>query len=90
MKALLQRVEAKDYLDVAALLEHGVTLEDILGSARALFGPAFNPLIAQKTLCYFKGGDLETLSDSVRHRLLAAAAHDLMPHTLDLRSPRLD
>jgi hypothetical protein len=30
--------EATDYLDVAALLEHGIPLEDILGSARALFG----------------------------------------------------
>lgn len=47
LKALLQRVEAKDYRDIAALLEHGIKLEDILGSARALFGVAFNPLIAQ-------------------------------------------
>jgi hypothetical protein len=90
MKALLQRVEAKDYRDVAALLEHGVKLEDILGSARALFGPAFNPLIAQKTLCYFKGGDLESLDANVRDRLLAAAGHDVMPSTSSLRSPRLD
>jgi hypothetical protein len=90
LKALLQRVEAKDYRDIAALLEHGIQLENILGSARALFGPAFNPLIAQKTLCYFKGGDLESLEDSVRARLLAAAAHDLVPSTLDMRSLRLD
>ena len=90
LKALLQRVEAKDYLDIAALLEHGIPLEDILGSARALFGPAFNPLIAQKALCYFKGGDLDSLNDRVRDRVLAAAAHDLVPSTLALRSPRLD
>jgi hypothetical protein len=90
VKALLQRVEAKDYFDVAALLEHGIHLEDILASARALFGPAFNPLIAQKTLCYFKGGDLESLNDSVRARLVAAAGHDLVASTLNVRSPRLD
>ena len=47
VKALLQRVEAKDYLDVAALLGAGLPVEQILGAARALFGPAFNPLIAQ-------------------------------------------
>jgi hypothetical protein len=90
VKALLQRVQAKDYLDVAALLEHGIQLEDILGSAHALFGPAFNPLIAQKTLCYFKGGDLESLNDSVRARLVAVAGRDLVPSKLSVRSPRLD
>lgn len=90
VKALLQRVEAKDYRDIAALLEHGVRLEDILGSARALFGMAFNPLIAQKTLCYFKGGDLESLGASVRNVLLAAAGRDVTPSMLNLRSPRLD
>jgi len=90
IKALLQRVEAKDYRDIAALLEHGVKLEAILGSARALFGVAFNPLIAQKTLCYFEGGDLESLDAKVRDQLLAAAGHDVMPATLGLRSPHLD
>jgi hypothetical protein len=82
--------EAKDYRDVAALLDHGIPLEDILGSARALFGPAFSPLVAQKALCYFKGGDLESLEDTVRARLLAAAAHDLVPSMLHVSSPRLD
>jgi hypothetical protein len=90
VKALLQRVEAKDYLDVAALLDHGLLLEDILGSARALFGPAFNPLIAQKALCYFEGGDLASLNNRVRDRLVTAAAHDLVPSTLSVRSSRLD
>jgi hypothetical protein len=90
VKALLQRVEAKDYLDVAALLDHGISLEDILGSARALFGPVFNPLIAQKALCYFEGGDLASLDNTVRDLLLAAAAHDLVPSNLAVRSPRLD
>lgn len=90
VKALLQRVEAKDYRDIAALLEHGVKLEDILGSARALFGQAFNPLIARKTLCYFKGGDLDRLESEVRDHLLAAADRDVVPSALRLRSPRLD
>ena len=90
VKALLQRVEAKDYRDIAALLEHAVKLEDILGSGRALFGKVFNPLIAQKTLCYFKGGDLDSLDAGVRNRLLSAAGRDIIPSRLSLRSPRLD
>lgn len=65
-------------------------LEDILGSARALSGQTFNPLIAQKTLCYFKGGDLDLLASDVRSRLLAAAGRDVEPSTLSLRARRLD
>ncbi len=48
LKTLLQRIESKDYRDIAALLDGGVALVDILGAARALFGTSFNPLVAQK------------------------------------------
>ena len=40
LKVLLQRVEAKDYLDIAALLRAGVRLERGLAIARAMFGTA--------------------------------------------------
>jgi hypothetical protein len=90
IKALLQRVEAKDYLDMAALLAHGVPLEQVLAAARALFGAAFNPLVAQKALCYFEGGDLTSLDQRVRARLIAAASADLEIPDLPLASRRLD
>ena len=90
IKALLQRVEAKDYLDIAALLEAGLAIEQILGAARSLFGPAFNPVIAQKALAYFKGGDLGTLPESIRRLLVAHATRDVEVLPLPLRSPRLD
>ena len=90
VKALLQRVEAKDYRDVVALLDHGVALTDILGAARALFGPSFNPLLAQKALTYFEGGDLSALGEDVRNRLIADATRDLHVVPLALRSTRLD
>lgn len=90
VKALLQRVESKDYRDVAALLDHGITLADILSAARALYGPAFNPLLAQKTLAYFEGGDLSSLEERLRRRLVAEATRDLQVVALPLRSKRLD
>ncbi len=90
VKALLQRVAAKDYLDVAALLDRGLALGHILGAARALYGPSFNPLLAQKTLAYFEGGDLDTLGDAVRRRLIEEATADLPLAALELRSSRLD
>ena len=90
VKALLQRVEAKDYLDVAALLDAGVPIEHVLGAARALFGPAFNPLIAQKTLAYFEGGDLASLPAEVKRKLTAHATRDVEVQALPKRSQRLD
>lgn len=90
IKALLQRVELKDYRDIAALLDHGVRLEDILGAGRALFGSAFNPIIAQKALCFFEGGDLATLGSETRQRLVTAARGDLEIPVIPLVSSRLD
>jgi Nucleotidyl transferase AbiEii toxin, Type IV TA system len=90
IKALLQRVEAKDYLDVDALLGSGVSLANVLGAGRALFGDAFNPVVARKALTYFVGGDLGTLDNRVRVRLTTAATNDLELESVALASARLD
>ena len=73
------RAAAKDYLDVDALVHRGgVSLDEALGAAVAVFGPAFNPLSTVKALCFFADGDLATLSHDVRRRLRdAASAVDL-------------
>lgn len=74
------RAAAKDYLDIDALIHRaGVSLSHTLGAARAVFGPAFNPIPTLKALCFFADGDLATLPDDVRGRLLdAASAVDLV------------
>ncbi len=94
LKALLQRVEAKDYLDVAALLGAGVTLGHGLAGARALYGQAFQPSECLKALVYFQGGDLDTLPAETRTELIrAVAATGPLPevatvsHTLALVGP---
>lgn len=91
LKVLLQRVEAKDYSDIVALLTRGVPLDRGLAGARLLFGPAFQPSECLKALVYFQGGDLDTLSlDSQRTLIDAAAAVGPLPqialasHTLTL------
>lgn len=68
LKVLLQRVEAKDYLDIAAMLEHGADLAIGLANARG----AFQPTECLKALIYFKGGDLRALPRATRSRLIAA------------------
>ena len=62
LKAMFDRVEAKDYRDVIAILKTGCPLETGLSAARALFGSSFQPAEALKILTYFEGGDLDALT----------------------------
>ena len=74
LKVLLQRIEAKDYEDIAALLRHGTSLERGLAGAQTLYGEAFPTSDALKALTYFHGGDLDTLPEEARKTLLEAAS----------------
>lgn len=70
--AVVQRSEAKDYLDIAALLTHGLPLGYGLGCARAFYGAHFNTVLPLKALVYFEDGDLPSLPSAVREALTAA------------------
>lgn len=74
VKVVLQRVEAKDYRDMASMVAAGVSLARGLAAAKQLFGSAFQPSEALKALVYFEGGDLRALSQSERRALVEAAA----------------
>lgn len=67
-----QRAEAKDYLDIDALLQHGITLPTALAAGMIVYGRSFNSLIALKALSYFD--DVPTLTAAVRERLRAAVS----------------
>lgn len=68
------RAEAKDYLDIDALIEQGgITLPMALAVASAQYGDAFNPQNALKALCYFDDGNLGQLPGAVKDRLVKAA-----------------
>lgn len=71
LKVLLQRVEAKDYLDIAAMLRNGLSLERGLGAAEALFS-TFSAMEALRALAYFEGGDLARVGQDDRQTLTAA------------------
>ncbi len=89
LKVVLQRAEAKDYRDVAAMLSAGVSLSRGLASACLLYGPNFQASESLKALVYFNDGDLHTLSASEKNILVDAvkAVRDLPDVTL--RSRRL-
>lgn len=74
VKVLLQRIEAKDYLDVAAMLQNGAGLAAGLAAARTLYGETFQPNEFLKALVYFKGGDLRSLPRATRSLLIKAVS----------------
>jgi hypothetical protein len=68
------RAEAKDYLDLDALMRLGeVDLATALSAAHALYGPTFNPEVTLKALSYFDDGNLRDLPNDLRLRLVEAA-----------------
>ena len=74
VKVILQRIEAKDYRDLAAMLNAGASLSRGLAAARTLFGTAFQPSESLKAMVYFKGGDLHTLPQDEKNRIVAAVS----------------
>ena len=73
MAVVQRRAEAKDYRDIAALLEHGVSLHMALAAARAIYGEQFEPTATLRALTYFADGDLPKLSMLVQNALQSAA-----------------
>jgi hypothetical protein len=74
MSVLQTRAEAKDYIDIDALLRIGkIDLPTALAAAQRLYGPSFNPEITLKALSYFDDGDLHALPEDMKARLVVAA-----------------
>lgn len=73
LKAILDRAEAKDYVDIAAMLAAGVSLERGLGAFSAMFKN--DPGLPLRALGYFQDGDLTTLPKKDQDLLRAARDH---------------
>ncbi len=72
LDTLHQRAEAKDRLDVYALLKSGISLADGLRLARQVCGPDFNTLPPLQALCYFQKPSLRDLPELIQTRLVQA------------------
>lgn len=75
MKAMVvqKRAEAKDYLDIHALLTQArLGLSELLAAALYLYGPSFTPEITLKSLCFFDDGNLGGLPATIRSDLALA------------------
>lgn len=82
-----KRAEVRDYIDMAALISHGIGLSTALAAAQVIYGASFNPQITLKALSYYGDGDLATLPVALQHQLQDAARDvdlDALP-TLEAR-----
>lgn len=73
MAVVQKRAEGKDYRDIVALLENGISLPKALAAAKAIFGKQFEPGATLRALSYFADGDLPKLPVSMQNALRSAA-----------------
>ena len=79
--SVVQVREAKDYIDIDALIAVGkVDLPLALSAAQGLYGSTFNPQITLKALSFFDDGDLRLLPEDVKLRLVTAAREVDLDH----------
>jgi hypothetical protein len=70
-----RRAQAKDYIDIDALItQAGIDLSTQLAADRAIYGAQFAPTPTLKALAYYGEGDLPALADEIKRRLIRAAA----------------
>ena len=87
LNTIQMRAEIKDYIDIDALLNNGLSLTDGLACARAIYGPLFDPSTSLRALCSYQDGDLPQINPSIRERLMKASLEiDTIP-TVKPKSP---
>jgi hypothetical protein len=89
LAALWQRVAPKDYQDIAALLRAGLSLSEMLGCGRALYGEQFPPMLVAKSVAYFDDPLLESLSEIDREILENAVSRVSSIPKIALSSSRI-
>ena len=76
MVVIQRRAEAKDYLDIHAILtEMDISIEAAVAAARIIFGERFNPYDTLKALSWFGEEQLADLPQAVKATLTAEAQH---------------
>jgi hypothetical protein len=92
LATVTQRIEPRDYLDIAALLASGLSINEGVAALLALYGTRASGLQSVKTIAWFKDGNLEDLLPADVKDLLTRAAAAYAPRTPPAakRSARLD
>lgn len=83
-KAILDRSEWRDYVDIATILRNGHALAEIIGYAQTIFSPLFEFPVAVflRSLVWFGDGTAVDVPDDMKRELesaVAAAARESIP-----------
>ena len=85
LNTIQHRAECKDYIDIDAIINSGISLAEGLGCAIAVFGKSFDPATSLRALCSYRDGDLGELKDEIKKRLSSeAAAVEKIPNVMPL------
>lgn len=92
LATITQRIETRDYIDIAALLRSGLDINQGVAALLGLYGNQASGLQSVKTMVWFGDGDLDrALPDGVKQELTRAAdGYDARTGPLPKRSLRLD
>src|SRR5205085_1154084 len=71
---ITQRAESKDYLDLLAIVEHGINVSQAMAAAASIYGRQYNPALTLKSLAYFGDGDLHRLTSQQKNQLIRIAS----------------
>ena len=86
LSVIQKRAEAKDYVDLAALLDAGQTLERLLSAGQTIYGRQFNPAVAVRALGFFDDLRGDQLSQAVKRTIQNAVASVRLDSLPALRS----
>jgi hypothetical protein len=89
MSVVTQRAEAKDYIDIHALLTQAhLPLAEMLSCARAIYGAGFDPLHSLKALAYHDDPALAPLEPGLKRDLLVAIRATDVAHLPSIKAVR--
>lgn len=86
------RAERKDYIDLLAIINSGISLAQAMAAARAIYGEQYNPALTLKSLTYFGDGDLPKLTTEQKNQLIRIVSNQKfslpeVPRVADKISP---
>lgn len=75
-KAILDRSEWRDYVDIATLLRDGLTVPEVIGYATTIFAPKFEfpAAVFLRSLVWFGDGTAKDVPDDIKRELERAVA----------------
>lgn len=73
LATIQQRAQPRDYEDIAAAVDAGISLSEALAAATTAYGKHFNGALSLKALTYFADGDLPQLGSGIQKKLRTLA-----------------